>query len=261
MRCTLLTISVILFSSTLFAQSPEVLDAFEQRQFRTAEGDSLLYRWLSPEKVEEGETYPLILFLHGAGERGNDNTAQLTHVLPRFVEPQRRSRYPAFIFAPQCPSDDYWTHGDFTDNREGFILNDTMGKALSLTVEALALMVNRYPIDPDRVYIVGLSMGGGGTWELIMRFPDFFAAAVPICGFSDPRYAGGLAGLPIWAFHGLEDNVVPPALSQQMVNAVNEAGGHALLTEFPGVGHGSWEPAFPEEPFIYDWLFGQRRSN
>lgn len=261
MRFILLVISLfILTPPTLFSQDSLTLNAFQKRQYTSGSGDTLLYRWLAPDSVQEGQSHPLILFLHGAGERGSDNTAQLLHVLPRFAEPARRAQHPAFIFAPQCPQEDYWTNGNFAPNRSNYVLNDTMTKALTLTAQALALIIELYPVDTTRIYVVGLSMGGAGTWEMALRFPDVFAAAVPICGFSDPRYAARLTEMPIWAFHGSNDDVVPAQLSRLMVRAVNQAGGQAIYTEFPDVGHGSWVPAFPPEPFIYDWLFAQQKG-
>ncbi len=255
--------NVLIFSfligGFLFAQKTGVEEIYEQRLYQNSGQDTLLYRWLAPLELKEGEQYPLVLFLHGSGERGNDNTAQLVHVMPRFSDPERRNKYPAYVFAPQCPRDDYWPNGAFSDNGQAYRLNETMNPTLSLTMEALTYMISIYPIDTSRIYVVGLSMGGAGAWELALRYANIFAAAVPICGFTDTRYAAQLIDLPIWAFHGIDDNVVSVELSRQMVKAVNQAGGKAIYTEFPGVGHDSWVPAFPDEPFIYDWLFSQKK--
>src|SRR5690606_40817944 len=115
------------------------------------------------------------------------------------------------------------------------------------------------PTDPERVYLVGLSMGGYAVWDLATRHPDAYAAAVPICGAGDPHHAARLAHLPIWAFHGDADTVVPPERSKEVVEAIHADGGRAILTLYPGVGHGSWVPMFASQE-AWDWLFAQRRT-
>jgi predicted peptidase len=241
------------------AQSEAVEAAYEQRQYRNDAGDSLLYRWLAPDTLFDGVRYPLIVFLHGSGERGDDNTAQLKHVLPRFIEAGRSLRYPCYVFAPQCPAEQRWSNGVFEEETNQYRLTDSMAKALSTSMQALVAFVQRYPIDTSRIYVVGLSMGGAGVWELAMRYPEVFAAAVPICGFADRRFVERIEHLPVWIFHGAEDEVVPPAYSRQMVVSLRAAGGSPVYTEFAGVGHASWGPAFSNLPFVYDWLFAQRR--
>jgi len=246
------------FSPTLFAQG-DVLSLFEQRQYRTEEGEALYYRWMTPDSVADDQRYPLVIFLHGSGERGDDNTAQLKHVLPRFTDPLLRKKYPTFVFAPQCPNNDRWSNGSFNPDRPAYTLEDSLTQPMTLTLETLSLLVKTYPIDTTRIYVIGLSMGGAGTWEMIERFPNFFAAAVPICGYADTRYAAGAAQTPTWIFHGGDDDVVPPVFSRQMVIAMLLRGGNPIYTEFPGVKHDSWVNAFSEQPFIYDWLFAQKR--
>lgn len=259
-RISLLFIVFSLVAHAMFSQSEAVLDAYEQRQYRNGEGDSLLYRWLAPDSVIPTEPYPLILFLHGSGERGDDNTAQLKHVLPRFLEAQRPERFPCYIFAPQCPAEQRWSDGVFDQESGRYFLRDTMSQSLTLTMQALGTIINRYPIDTTRIYIAGLSMGGAGVWELAFRYPGIFAAAIPICGFADLRYAKRAIDLPIWVFHGSEDEVVSPQYSRQVVALLRLSGGDPVYTEFVGIGHESWGPAFSNLPFVYDWLFAQRKS-
>jgi predicted peptidase len=241
------------------AQSEAAEAAYEQRQFRNAEDDSLLYRWLAPDSLLADVRYPLVVFLHGAGERGDGNTAQLKHVLPRFIENGRAFNFPCFVFAPQCPNEQRWSNGVFDEETRNYLLTDSMSKPLAMTIEAMGTLLQRHPIDTSRIYVVGLSMGGAAVWELAFRYPSLFAAAVPICGFADTRFAPRIKDLPVWAFHGADDSVVPPAYSRQIVVALRAAGGHPVYTEFEGVGHDSWGPAFSNLPFIYDWLFAQRK--
>jgi len=250
---------LLAFSLSGLAQPKAAQAAYEQRQYRNAEGDSLLYRWLAPDSLFDGVRYPLIVFLHGSGERGDDNTAQLKHVLPRFIEEGRPLRYPCYVFAPQCPAEQRWSNGVFEKETNQYRLTDSMAKPLSMSMEALGAFLQRYPIDTSRIYVVGLSMGGAGAWELAMRYPEVFAAAVPICGFADIRFAERIVDLPVWIFHGADDEVVPPAYSRQMLVNLRAAGGSPVYTEFEGVGHDSWGPAFSNLPFVYDWLFAQRR--
>ncbi len=115
----------------------------------------------------------------------------------------------------------------------------------------------KYPVDPARVYLTGLSMGGFGSWNLASRHPDWFAALVPICGGGDPSHAAELAKIPTWAFHGADDKVVPPSLSQQMIEAIRAAGGKPQYTELPGVGHDSWTPAYKDPNGVLPWMFEQ----
>lgn len=183
------------------------------------------------------ENAPLILFLHGSGERGSDLERVATVGLPHLLEGLPE---PAFVVAPQCPEETRWT-----DRLEG----------LEAVLDSLT---DRYPVDPNRIYLTGLSLGGQGAWFLAAHAPERFAAAVPICGRSNPEAAERLKGLPIRVFHGADDSVVPLSESQTMVDALRAVGNDAELTVFPGVGHDSWTPAY-RDPGLYTWLFAQRR--
>lgn len=215
-------------------------------------------RWVQKELAYEGRTYPytvylppgytasrkwpVILFLHGAGERGNDgmkqNTVGLGPALQRYPE-----RYPAVVVLPQCPTGERWS-----------------GAPAEAALRALERTVAEYQGDPDQLYLTGLSMGGFGSWYLAARYPDRFAAVVPICGGGDPAAAEKLKGLPIWIFHGDADNAVPVARSRDMLAAIWAAGGTRVwYTEYPGVGHNSWDRAYGE-PELARWLFEQRRG-
>lgn len=234
----------------------EVIEKFSEQTYKFSGGmydkETFRYRLLAPEKLEAGQKYPLILFLHGAGERGDDNIKQLTYLPEWMASPENRKKYPCFLIAPQCRPGRWWVaRGE-----------DKMGVSEQMQVveEILQEVEEKYPIDLTRVYLTGLSMGGFGCWNLAARHPDWFAAVVPICGGGDPADADKLAKLPIWAFHGADDKVVPPKLSQQMVEAVRSAGGKPKYTEFEGVGHDSWTPAY-KEAGVLPWLFEQRNPD
>jgi predicted peptidase len=243
-----------LCSLTVF--QPESLEMiYLPKEFKSEQG-SLPYRFLAPPTIDDGETYPLVIFLHGAGERGDDNRKQLIHGLKEFVTPANREKYPCFIIAPQCPQEQRWVEVEWT--LDAHTMPEKTSEPLRLTFELIEKLTSELPIDRSRIYVTGLSMGGYGTWDAIQRNPELFAAAVPVCGGGDETYAEGLRSVPIWAFHGNKDTVVKPRRSTSMVEAVNRAGGRAKLTMYEGVGHDSWNPAYAD-PEMLAWLFSQRK--
>ena len=222
------------------------------------EGDKTLnYRLLKPQNYDAAKKYPLVLFLHGAGERGNDNKAQLKHVAGVFLLPENREKFPCFVLAPQCPSNEKWA--DVNWGAKTHSLPEKAASSMALTLATIEQLKKQYSIDGKRLYVMGLSMGGYGTWDVVARYPEMFAAAVPICGGGDEAQAEKLVKLPIWCFHGGNDTVVPTARSRNMIEAIKKAGGNPKYTEFPGVGHDSWTPATKDAELL-PWLFGQKRS-
>ncbi len=232
-------------------------DDFEARTFSAADGATLPYRLLRPANIESGKKYPLVVFLHGSGERGNDNAAQLKHGVGAFSKAAAREKFPSFVFAPQCPKDKRWVEMDWS-GPSGTAPEDP-GLMEKLVVSAMEALAQEFPVDPDRVYISGLSMGGFGAWDLITRHAEKFAAAIPVCGGGDKAKAAAAKAVAVWAFHGLADTVILPVRSQEMVAGLRAAGGTAALTEYPGVAHDSWTMAY-SEPNLLPWLFAQRRG-
>ncbi|CAN5471216.1 hypothetical protein BH23BAC3_BH23BAC3_04040 [soil metagenome] len=253
---TLLIITVL--APTKVSAQNDLENLFEAREYIGEAGDTLRYRILQLEEFEEGQKYPLVLFLHGMGERGSDNSAQLTWGVEAFAKEEFRKDHPAIVIAPQTPDDDYWANLDWRNEGTGLLENPT--KPLQMAYDLVQKLSDEMPVDRDRLYITGLSMGGFGTWDLITRYPDTFAAAMPVCGGGDPSNAHLLKDLPIWNFHGGLDDVVPPELSRDMIDAIREAGGTPGYTEYPHVDHFSWIPAY-EDRFALDWLFEQRKSS
>jgi predicted peptidase len=218
-------------------------------------GKKLPYRLLRPLSIAEGVTYPLVVFLHGAGERGTDNEKQLVHGVPRFAAKERRERYPCFLITPQCPDGKKWVEVDWSAERH--TLPDDPGEVGRLALALIEKTMNDLPVDRDRVYLTGISMGGYGTWDLLARNPDLFAAAAPVCGGADEATAERIKHIPVWVFHGALDTAVKPARSRNMVAALQKVGGKPKYTEYADVGHHSWDHAYVD-PKLYEWLFAQR---
>jgi predicted peptidase len=166
----------------------------------------------------------------------------------------------SFVLAPQCPPGDQWIE---RHDRAPFRTYDQKrfreSDASRMTLEVIRQLAARFPIDPARIYVTGFSMGGSGTWDMITRHPEVFAAAVPVTGVGDPSRAPVIARLPIWAFHGELDDVSPVENSRKMMAALRQAGSDARYTELAGVGHGSAGPAYSNAE-LYGWLFAQRRE-
>ncbi|MEB8330337.1 prolyl oligopeptidase family serine peptidase [Flavobacteriaceae bacterium KMM 6897] len=227
--------------------------------------DTLRYRIMWPENFDATKEYPVVLFLHGAGERGHDNTSQLTHGSSLFTDVGNRNDYPAIIIFPQCPKNDYWSNVKVDRSRSGvkkfrFKKEGTPTKAMDLLLNYLDAMVGKPFIKKDQIYVVGLSMGGMGTFEILARRPNLFAAAMPICGGGNPKSVSNYASnVPIWAFHGAKDDVVSPVFSIHMIEEIIEKGGTPKFSLYDTANHNSWDPAFNEPEFL-SWLFSKRRN-
>jgi predicted peptidase len=204
------------------------------------------YLLFLPEGYDEKATnrWPLILFLHGIGERGSDPWKVKVHGPPKVAESM--TNFPFIVVSPQCPEGQWWSNA---------------------TLEALLDSVTRkYPVDTNRVYLTGLSMGGFGAWSLALEFPERFAAVAPLCGGGNPYYPmsynasrkAAIKALPFWVFHGDKDNSVALEESQRMVNALKKLGGDVQFTVYPGVGHDCWTQTY-SNPDFYSWLLAHRR--
>jgi len=232
-------------------------DAFARDEFQ-AGGATLKYRLHAPAPAADGRKPPLVLFLHGAGERGDDNDAQLKHGAAEFF--RRQAEHPCVVLVPQCPAGEQWVQVDWGGERGAGSFPAAPAKPLRLALEVVDGLIAAGRVDPDRVYVTGLSMGGYGTWYAAGMPGSRFAAAAPVCGGGDPEWAGRYVGLPLWAFHGDQDRAVPVGRTREMIEAIEAAGGKPKYTEYPGVGHDSWTPAYADDAF-HDWLFAQRRAS
>ncbi len=256
-----LTVMILL---QLVAATGQDLSLYQKKMLVSGR-DSLPYRILLPESYNPAHTYPLILFLHGSGERGHDNEAQLVHGASLFLLDSVRKNYPAIVVFPQCAVSSYWSNVQFqydsTGKRELFIFSASgePTTAMKLLQQLLFGILKTYPVNKKQVYVGGLSMGGMGTFELVRRNPALFAAAFPICGGGAPAAAPAMKQVKWWVFHGEADDVVPPAYSADMVAALQSAGAEVKFSLYPGVNHNSWDPAFAE-PGLLPWLFAQKRK-
>ena len=247
----------------------ELSKAFLPGEYTDKAGNRVWYRYFVP-ALEEGKQYPLVRFLHGSGERGEDNSLQVAGNRGAVVwtEPGEQALRPCFVLAPQAPSEGSFTVPEF----EGPFM------------EALERFISEHPVDRRRIYITGLSMGGMGTWSYAAKYPELWAAAAPICGAGDPKAISAAKNIPFWTCHAVDDPFVPtagvmdrgpgPALSgtRLMVEALRACGAEVRSTEYPEgyvaehfnypravAGHASWEPAYSDAEFRA-WLFQQKRA-
>jgi predicted peptidase len=230
---------------------------FEARVFKDDQGRSLPYRLLKPRDYDPGKKYPLVLFFHGAGERGDDNQAQLKNAVAVFAQEKNLKKFPCFVVVPQCPSGVRWVEMDW--GADSGVAPAEPSSAMRLGMATLAALQNEFSIDARRVYAAGISMGGFGVWDALSRYPGRFAAGVAVCGGGDESKAGAIGKTPVWAFHSDDDPIVKVARSRNMVKALRDAGGKVRYTEYQKLGHVSWDRAFGE-PKLLPWLFSQRRA-
>jgi len=226
---------------------------FVEKAHTNARGETMPYLLFVPEGYDKTKSYPLVLWLHGGGTRGNNLKLLLghgdQHGIGFLARADNQAKYPSFIIAPQCPINRLWGNSE----------SDQPTAEMRMALEILDQVQTDYSVDSRRLYVMGMSLGGYGTWDAIIRRPTTFAAALPICGGGDPSKAALIAKTPIWAFHGDEDELVNVSKSRSMIAALKKAGGQPRYSEYKGVGHNSWERAF-KEPDFSSWLFAQRRS-
>ena len=251
-------ISFILLLS-IFQVNAQDMSIYENKQLVVGK-DTLRYRIMYPKNFDKTKKYPLILFLHGSGERGNDNNAQLVHGGELFAKPEIRESYPAIVIFPQCPKKSFWANTKWDRNPDSsnhftFFPFDKPTKPMELTIKLVKNLLKEKYIDKNRVYVGGLSMGGMGTYEILYRCPKTFAAAFPICGGGNPESVKKYAKkVNMWVFHGAKDDVVPPKYSEEMVDAIKKNGENIKFTLYPNANHNSWDSAFAE-PDLLPWLF------
>ncbi len=262
---TILAVIILLIFQLLLTRSTggQDLSAYLKREYIDPHRNSLPYRILLPQHYDRSRKYPLVLFLHGAGERGKDNELQLTHGASLFLEKQNRTKFQSFVVFPQCPQNGYWAAAQPVAEqiplKLDFDYSRKITAPLKSAIELTQFLLQKEHVDSKRVYVVGLSMGGMGTFEAVYRYPKLFAAAIAICGGGDSKaYNKEAAKVPFWIFHGAEDNVVEVKFSREMYARLKELKAQVKYTEYPGVQHESWLNAFAEPEFL-TWLFSQKR--
>ena len=241
---------------------PKLTDLYQDRTITFTGGEyqneTIHYRLMSPEVVEPGKTYPLVIFLHGAGERGTDNELQLLYFPTQMAEEKWRKKYPCFILAPQCRPERKWMEVDWASPSDPVTPEEVSEQSLAVE-QMIQKTLKEEPIDRSRVYLTGLSMGGFGSFDLGARHPEWFAAVAPICGAADPKKMAALKNVPVYIVHGDNDTVVPAERSRSAVRALKEAGASPIYKELPGVGHNSWTPGYSDEEGLVPWMFKQKK--
>ncbi len=256
MKKLVLIIAAFITLSSLSAQESYERGAFVSQNT----GDTLLYRYLTPENLKSNKKYPLVIFLHGSGERGSDNQAQLFHGGEMFLNPVNREKYPAYVIFPQCPAGvpGAYNHVLETLQPEGMPENPPISPLMQTLKELIDSYIDMPTVDNRRVYIIGLSMGGMATYDMVARFPDTFAAAIPICGSVNPKRLAAAKDVSFRIFHGDADKSVTPRGSREAYKALRTAGADVEYIEFAGCTHNSWNPAFNYPDFM-KWLFSKKK--
>lgn len=256
----------LLFACLLLSGTFAMSQDLSQYQYKTfiREGDTLRYRLLLPANYNPRKSYPLIVFLHGAGERGYDNNAQLLHGGEMFLRDSIRKKYPAIVIFPQCPPDQTWAPMKVERDSSGKVKFDLSAdlpptKPMTLLFGLVDSLSHSKNVNTRKIYVGGLSLGGMGTFYMITRQPNIFAAAFPICGAGNSKEADRFAKtVPVWIFHGGDDKVVPVEASRAYDRELRALGAKVKYTEYPGVGHNSWDNVFVE-PGLMSWLFSQTK--
>ena len=240
------------------AAAEVVVDDFEARAFTDSRGLSLGYRLFVPDDYDAARSYPLVLFLHGSGNRGSDNRRQIVLGAKLWAEPRNQALEAAFVLAPQCPADDGW-------GRPEGMTGYGPSSPIAALVEILDALEREWSLDSSRLYVAGQSGGGWGALRLLSRQPQRFAAAILVCPAGEPAgekaidLVEGLGHLPLWFFHGSDDPVVPIELTHRRLEVLRAVGGRPRFSEYPEVKHDAWTRAF-SEPEIVEWLYAQSRQ-
>lgn len=211
------------------------------------------------QKIKTNIKTPVLLFLHGAGEQGNNNITQLQVGLPILIKSiLETTKDPCYIIVPQCPENEKWVNTDWT--KTSHIMETKINWSLNGALQILdSIIKSNNAIDTNRIYLTGLSMGGFGVWDILQRFPNKFAAAIPICGGGDTSLVEVIKKTPIWAFHGRKDKLVKVTRTIDMVTAINKKGGKAKITILEKQGHLCWNAVYENKTLI-TWLFSNKRN-
>ena len=228
----------------------------EPRAFVGGNGKTFLYRW-AEKKAADGAKVPLVVFLHGAGERGTNNVAQLLHGVTELVKWLDAHEKGFKLFAGQVPAGKRWVEVPW--NAPSHAMPAEPSETMGLALELLDALCADPSVDTSRVYVTGISMGGYGTWDMACRRPGLFAAAMPICGGADEAQAPKISKVPLWVFHGSKDGAVPVSRSRNMVSALWAAGSDAHYREYPDWGHNVWTATYGDAA-VLKWFFAQRKE-
>ena len=250
-RLSTAVLSLAIVPAALSAQ--DVVDGFVARSFKAANGLTMPYRLFIPDAEARKKPLPLVVYLHGGGGVGDDNLKQIsggnTYGTRGWTTPDAQRKHPAYVVAPQLPQNQQWAA----------LTSDALSPHAEIVLQIIGALSREFSLDADRIYLTGQSLGGRGTWDIISKRADLFAAAVPLCGDGNPSRVAAARRLPIWVFHGANDPVVPVTGSRDLVAALRAAGSPVKYTEYADGGHNVWTRAYVD-PALADWLFGQRRG-
>lgn len=207
-------------------------------------------------KSKSTKKRPLVIFLHGAGQRGSDNESQLKWAISDIIEQSLKLGEDPILFIPQCPEEFRWVEVNWSDSSH--IQPEMPSKPMAAVLYEIEKLMQEQPIDPNRIYLTGMSMGGYGSWDLAMRKPEWFAALVPVCGGADNSKLDIVQKIPTWIFHGSNDNVVLPLRSQSAFHRLKQLNAPVIYTEFNGVDHNAWTPAYSSAE-LFQWLYKQHK--
>jgi predicted peptidase len=258
MKKLLIVFIVLLTTANTYSQD---FSKFEKHLYVDG-NDTLPYRLLLPENFNPKTKYPFVLFLHGSGEKGNDNELQLVHGAALFLDSLNRINYPAIVVFPQCPKTSSWAqltvYYDSMAKKRMFNFPETSEPtiAMAMLMKLTRKLIKEYKVDKKKIVVGGLSMGGMGTFEIVSRSPGLFAAAFPICGGGNPGWAPRMKSTAWWIFHGAKDDQVPADNSQRMVNALEAAQAQVSFTFYPNANHNSWDAAFAEKELM-KWMLSR----
>lgn len=245
---------IVGFTYNKIARAKE--QALQAKQYVNPCGELLNYRIYLLRDLNTKKRYPLVLFLHGSDRRGADNKRQLKDGVYDIIAYSEKTNKPFILLAPQCPKKILWV--DTPWEADDHTMPEVPSQPMKLTIELLQTAIIEMPVDTNRVYVTGLSVGGFGVWDLLQRKPELFAAAVPVCGGGDRTLADKIKHIPIWAFHGEKDKIVKTTRSRMMIEALREIGGTPRYTEYKGVGHNAWTQTYKNEEML-EWFFNQSK--
>lgn len=258
MKTHLIILTILIITVfVLPAQRQDPAREYVKGNFVDSNGRRMPYRLMSPVDIKVGEKYPLVIFLHGSGERGDDNNKQLEHGAALFADSINTRDYPSFVLFPQC-KEKAWTHNM---NQEVFMPGAATPPISTTEITLMDLIysiIESEPVDESRIYVIGLSMGGIAAYDLVCRYPRLFAAAVPICGAVNPDRLANARDVNFMIFHGEKDEEIPVICGRGAYKALEDAGADVQYVEFAGEGHKCWDSAF-DYPSLIPWLYSSRK--
>ena len=247
---------LLLLGSTMVTKAQSQGEVEFQPNLWIQAGDTLPFQLVLPANYQPSQRYPIMVLLHGSGERGSDNQKHLKHFLPLVNNQVTRRKYPFIYVIPQCPASSSWSHYVRHRDSANYKMPKEATRPLVMLRDLVISLERKYGTDPKRRYISGLSMGGFGALEMVAYYPGLFQAAVPVCGGAHSSQFSAISKTPLWLFHGDMDPVVKVAMSRKVVEALRDRKKKVVYTELPGVQHDSWNAAYAN-PLWLDWLWAQ----